>query len=88
MTSDKFDFTVAEALVNAVEQTILVLEQKNDEINHRFKDLHDGFKDSEYDVYSLDMGRANSAIKEVMSQLRSVSIALKTYADRLRDATK
>lgn len=88
MTSDKFDFRVAEQLVAAVEQTIIVLEQKNDEINHRFKDLHDGFKDSEYDVYSLDMGQANTAIKEVTSQLRSVSIAIKAYADRLRDSLR
>ena len=80
----KFDFTVADQLVSAVEQTASALEVKNGQIEKHFGALHEGFKDSAYDEYAMDMSKANKAIQDVVTQLRQVGKHIAQYAEKLR----
>ena len=77
----KFDFTVADQLVGAVEQTASALIEKH------FGALHEGFKDSAYDEYAMDMSAANKAIKDVVLQLREVGKHIAKYSEKLKGIT-
>lgn len=83
----KFDFTVADQLVGAVEQTASALEVKNGQIEKHFGALHEGFKDSAYDEYAMDMSAANKAIKDVVLQLREVGKHIAEYSEKLKGIT-
>ncbi len=85
MAGDKFDFTVASSLVQAVDAAASTLDVKNGQMEKKFGGLHEGFKDSGYDAYSLDMAAANNAIKSVMTQMRVVAKHIAEYAEKLRD---
>lgn len=88
MAGDKFDFRVANNLVQAVVQTADALDVKNGQMEKRFMDLQDSFKDSGYDGYAVDMNAANQSIKSVITQLKVVGGKIARYAEELREATK
>jgi len=82
---DKFDFNVASSLVQAVEGTASALETQNGQMEAKFGALRDGFRDSGYDAFALDMSAADTAVKDVVTQLHAVSRHIANYAVRLRD---
>ena len=86
--SDKFDFNVASSLIQAVEGAASALDVKNGQMEKRFGELREGFKDSGYDAFALDMSAADAAIKEVIGQLHAVSKHIGDYAIKLREASK
>lgn len=81
----KFDFNVADSLVGAVEQAASTLDVKNGQIEKHFGALHEGFKDSAYEEYALDMSAANKAIQDVITQMRAVASKIAAYSDKLRE---
>ena len=85
---DKFDFNTASALIQAVEGTASALEIKNGQMEKRFGELREYFKDSGYDAFALDMSSADTAIKEVINQLRAISRNIGEYAIKLGEASK
>lgn len=86
--SDKFDFNVASSLIQAVEGAASALDVKNGQMEKRFGELREGFKDSGYDAFAVDMATADTAIKEVIGQLHAVSKYIGDYAVKLREASK
>lgn len=82
--SDKFDFTTASNLIQAIESTVLVLETKNERMEKQFAALREGFKDSGYDDYAVDMTMTNNALKDVTSQLREIAKSISKYAEQLK----
>ena len=48
MSGDKFDFAVASSLVQAVESAASTLDVKNGQMEQKFGNLREGFKDSGY----------------------------------------
>lgn len=84
---NKFDFHTADSLVQAVETAASALEVKNGQMEQRFGQLHETFKDDGYDAYAIDMKAADKAIGEVVTQLRVVGAHIAKYADRLRSET-
>ena len=83
MAGDKFDFHVATSLVQAVDTSASTLEAKNEQMEQRFGKLREGFKDSGYDAYALDMSAANNTVKAVVTQMRSVAKHIAEYAEKL-----
>ena len=83
--SDKFDFSTANQLIQAVEGAASALDVKNGQMEKRFGNLREYFKDAGYDVFAADMSAADTAIKEVITQLHEVSRNIGEYAIRLRD---
>lgn len=86
MDKDKFDFDVASSLIQAIEGTADLLDVKNGQMEKKFLALREGFKDSGYDVFAIDMNTANSAISEIITQLHEVSRHVGEYTEKLRDA--
>ena len=85
MAGNKFDFNVANQLVQAVAATADALAVKNGQMEKRFGNLHETFKDSGYDEFAVDMTAANKAIEEVIAQLKAVGGAIAKYAARLQE---
>lgn len=83
--SDKFDFNTASRLVQVIESAASALDVKNGQMEKRFGELHESFKDSGYDAYALDMTAADKAIGEVIQQLRAVGAHIAKYAIRLQE---
>ena len=46
--------------------------------------LREGFKDSGYDAFALDMTAANNSIKEVITQMHVVANHIAKYAEKLK----
>lgn len=84
--SDKFDFKVAEMLIQTVERAASTLDVKNGQMEKRFGDLREHFKDSGYDDFAVDMKAANESVKEIIDQLHMISQKLGDYAERIRKA--
>ena len=85
MASDKFDFTVANSLVQAIESAASTLDVKNGQMEQKFGNLREGFKDSGYDVFAVDMSAANNAIDDVIKQMRVVANHIAGYAEKLKN---
>ena len=85
MSLDRFDFTVATTLCNTIETAATALEIKNGQMESKFGNLREGFKDSGYDAYALDMSAANKAIGDVVIQMRTVAQHIATYAEKLKN---
>ena len=85
MKSDKFDFQVAQKLVEAVEQAASQIDVKNGQIEKKFNNLHQVFKDAGYDAFERDMSAADSSIEEIIRELHHISKAINMYAMRLQD---
>ena len=83
--SNRFDFRTAEKLVELVEKTASNLDVQNGQMETRFGHLHDFFKDAGYDEFTADMGAANRAVAEVITQMHAVSRALAEYAAKLKE---
>lgn len=81
--SERFDFRQA----NELGQSIIVAADKLDVLNgqmeKRFGELGDYFRDGGYEEYALDMTAANKAIAEVMRQMQTVGQAILEYAREL-----
>lgn len=81
--SERFDFRQA----NELGQSIIVAADKLDVLNgqmeKRFGELGDFFRDGGYEEYALDMTAANKAIAEVMHQMQTVGQAILEYAREL-----
>lgn len=86
--SDKFDFNVARTLVQAVANTASALDVKNGQMEKRFGNLSQYFKDSGYDAYAADMSAADKAIEEVIAQLHVVGKHISEYATKLEEASR
>ena len=86
--SNKFDFRVANSLVQAVEGVAAALDVKSGQLEKRFGNLREGFKDSGYDALMLDMSAANKAIEEVIGQLHAVSKHIADYSIKIQEASK
>ena len=84
MAGDKFDFNVANSLVQAVDTAASTLAVKNGQMEKKFGSLREGFKDSGYDAYALDMSAANKAVKDVVTQMRVVAKHIAEYAEKLK----
>ena len=84
MAGDKFDFNVADSLVQAVDTAASTLDVKNGQMEKKFGNLREGFKDSGYDAYALDMSAANNAVKDVVTQMRVVAKHIAEYAEKLK----
>lgn len=81
---DKFDFNVANNLISALTATASALEIKNEEMEKQFKMLREGFKDSGYDEYAIDVASASNALQEVTMQLKSIAKSVADYTNRLK----
>lgn len=88
MSKDKFDFHVAESLVQVVQQAATALEIKNGQMEQKFGALHEGFKDSGYDAYACDMTAAGTVANGVITQLHTVAGCIAKYAARMRDEAR
>ena len=86
MTSDKFDFQTAMALITALQKASDALDVKNGQMEKKFGELNQFFKDSGYEAYSLDMSAANKVIDDVRTQMWEVTKHIAAYAEKLRDA--
>lgn len=84
MAGDKFDFTTAASLVQAVTSAASTLDVKNGQMEQKFGKLREGFKDSGYDAFALDMTAANNSIKEVITQMHVVANHIAKYAEKLK----
>lgn len=84
MEGDKFDFKIANSLVQSVDAAASTLDIKNGQMEKKFGNLHESFKDSGYDSYALDMSAANNAIKDVVTQMRVVAKHIAEYAEKLK----
>lgn len=84
MAGDKFDFTVASSLVQTVDTAASALNVKNSQMEQKFGQLREGFKDSGYDAFALDMSAANNAINDVVAQMRVVAKHIAEYAEKLK----
>lgn len=84
MAGDKFDFNVANSLVQTVDAAASTLDVKNGQMEKKFGALREGFKDSGYDAYALDMSAANNAVKDVVTQMRAVAKHIAEYAEKLK----
>ena len=84
MAGDKFDFRVADSLVQAVTAAADTLDVKNGQMEAKFGALQESFKDQGYDAYALDMGAANRVTQEVITQLKMVGAQIAKYAEQLR----
>lgn len=82
--SERFDFDKANALYMGVFEAANILDVRNGQMEKRFGDLGDYFKDAGYDEYAVDMTAANEAIAKVISQMRAVGISIARYAEQLR----
>ena len=85
MAGDKFDFNVASSLVQLVDSSASTLNVKNGQMEKSFGDLREGFKDSGYDAYALDMAAAKNAVQDVVTQMQVVAKHIAEYAEKLRD---
>lgn len=81
--SERFDFSQAYALGQSVIIAADRLEVLNGQMEKRFGELGEYFRDGGYDEYSLDMTEANKSISEVMAQMKSVAKAILDYAKEL-----
>ena len=84
--SNRFDFRAADQLSQACIITADKLDVCNGQMEKRFGELGDYFKDAGYDGYSLDMTAANRAIEDVIRQIQQVGLSISSYADQLKDA--
>jgi len=84
MSHDKFDFQQAERLIEAVNSSASQIDVKNGQMEKRFGDLREYFKDSGYDDFAGDMSAANKAIADIIQQLHEISKHIASYAERLR----
>lgn len=84
MAGDKFDFTVASSLVQTVDTAASALNVKNSQMEQKFGQLREGFKDSGYDAFALDMSAANNAINDVVTQMRVVAKHIAEYAEKMK----
>jgi len=85
MPGDKFDFNVANSLIQAVSAAASTLEIKNGQMEKKFGNLREGFNDSGYDAYALDMSAANKAVKDVITQMRVVAKHIDDYKEKLKN---
>ena len=83
MSADKFDFTVANSLVQTVDAAASALDVKNGQMEKKFGELREGFKDAGYDAYAQDMSAANRVVEDVISQMRVVAKHIAAYAEKL-----
>lgn len=84
MAGDKFDFNVADSLIQAVDAAAATLDVKNGQMEKKFGNLREGFKDSGYDAYALDMSAANNAVEGVVTQMRVVVKHIAEYSEKLK----
>lgn len=85
MARDKFDFNVASNLVQAIDSAASTLDVKNGQMEKKFGSLREGFKDSGYDAYALDMSAASKAINDVVMQMRVVGKHIAEYSEKLKN---
>ncbi len=85
MSSNIFNFKVANALIEKVEKFATNLDVQNGQMETRFGRLHDFFKDDGYDEFTMDMSSAKKSIEEVIVQLHAVSRALAEYTQRIEE---
>ncbi len=86
MSGNKFDFNVANQIVQAVSQSAAALDVKNGQMEKHFGNLREGFKDSGYDAFAVDMSAANKVIQDVINQMNVVGRHIADYARKLEDA--
>ena len=84
--SNRFDFTVAEALCDAVNKASNLMEKKSEDLETRFQKLHEFFKDDAYENLSQDMSAANRSVDNVIQQMRDTAKHIGQYAQHLKDA--
>ena len=85
MSSDKFDFSVASQLIQAVEMTSAEIEIKNGQIEKSFMNLNNYFKDEGYNEFASDMNAANKSITEIIKNLHEIATRIGEYAQRLQE---
>lgn len=83
--NDKFDFRVAEQLVQAVEMAAAQIDIKNEQMKFRFTRLHEYFKDEGYDQFSVDMNEAGKSIDEIIQQLHDIANYIANYKQQLQN---
>lgn len=84
MDGNKFDFNVASSLVQVIDAAASTLEIKNEEMEKKFGNLREGFKDSGYDAYAMDMSAAKKTVEDVIAQMRVVAKHVAEYAEKLK----
>ncbi len=83
---NKFDFRQGEKLSQSMVVAADKLDVYNGQMEKKFAQLAEFFRDSGYDEYSVDMDKANKAISDVVEQMKHVGRAIAEYASRLKEA--
>lgn len=82
--SEYFSFEAAEKLSEACVITADKIDVCNGQMEKRFGELGEYFRDGGYDEYALDMSAADKAIADVVDQLKQVGKAVEDYAEDLK----
>lgn len=85
MSYDKFDFDAATRLVNLIESSASMIDVKNGQIEKKFGELREFFKDEGYIQYESEMNVANRGINEIISQLHVIGRHIEDYKQRLQN---
>lgn len=81
--SERFDFRQANELGHSIIDAADKLGTLNGQMEKRFGELGEYFRDGGYEEYALDMTAANKAIDEVKLQMKTVGKAILDYAREL-----
>lgn len=81
--SERFDFRQANELGQSITIAADKLDVLNGQMEKRFGELGDYFRDGGYEEYAIDMTSASKAIADVMQQMQAVGRAILDYAREL-----
>lgn len=82
--SEFFSFEAAQALSDACAITADKIDVCNGQMEKRFGELGEYFRDGGYEEYALDMTSADKAISDVVAQLKHVGQTIRKYAEELK----
>lgn len=85
MERNKFDFRIANALVQAVNTAANTLDVQNGQMEKRFGALKNYFNDDGYEEFNVDMTAANREVQNVVEQLNQVAGKIADYSQKLQD---
>lgn len=83
--SNRFSFDAAYKLSEICVVTADKIDVCNGQMEKRFGELGEYFRDAGYDEYALDMTAANKAIEDVVAQFKKVGKAINDYANELKN---
>lgn len=84
--ANKFDFDVAQKLVEAINKNVDVMINEKQKVNSAFKNLGSTFKDSGYNDFETEFSSADKNMDQIIEDLRSIATQISRYAEGMRDS--